>query len=1168
MHALDCMLARNAAVPEGGGPCPDMLETSMKHPLFEMAEKRPVIWDGAMGTEIQKRDPGNLDFMGCDGLNEILVLTHPDFIGDIHRAYLLAGADVIETDSFGSNPVVLAEYKIAHRTRELNREAALLARRIADEVSAVSKPRWVSGSMGPGTKLPSLGQITVAELQEGYREQVMGLLEGGVDLLQIETCQDPLQARAAVLGARSAMEAYGREVPIIVTVTVERQGTMLLGTEPSAAAATLADLEGVAAFGMNCATGPSDMSAAIRELARVTNRPLVILPNAGFPETIDGRMVYTLGPEEFAAQVADYVKDPGVAFVGGCCGTGPDHIRAIASAVSQCSMVRSGDDDGVTSNLSSLYSAVSMIQEPRPLLVGERTNANGSKVFRDLLAVNDYDAMVAVASSQADEGAHVLDVCLALAGRDEKADMVAFIPKLREAVSLPLMVDSTDPEAIEIALDLWPGRAVVNSVNLEDGGARLDRIARASRRHSAAVVALTIDEVGMAMTVDRKIEVGKRLVDLLVGKYGFAPQDILLDVLTFTLASGDESLRSAGINTLSALRRVKAELPGVLTSLGVSNISYGLKPKARRVLNSVFMHHAIEAGLDVAITNAGKILPLNAIDPELRALASDIVFDRRGAADPLSLFMDAFETRQGVDDDDGLGQTLQMDPEERLRRQVLRGDPTGLEPIILAVLANRSPLDVVNGLLLQAMAEVGELFGRGEMQLPFVLKSAQVMKTAVGILEPMMDRDKGPSRGTLVLATVAGDVHDIGKNLVDIILTNNGYRVVNLGIKQSVDRIIEAAREEKADAVGMSGLLVKSTLVMKENLQEMARRGLSLPVLLGGAALNRRFVENDLQPEYNGQVHYCKDAFDGLKVLGARAESTSAVSSARTAASKRSSPVDNAPVTRPSPVSHDVPTPSFMGIRVEKDLPLKEIARFVNRTSLFRGQWQFKRGQLSNDEWNRIVATKYEPMFQDRLARYEREGLLVPEAVWGILPANSDGDSVVVFDQTGETEVARFKFPRQQKAPFTCLADYLLPLSSSKRDLLGVQIVTLGPEISRAEALLNQAGDYQEYFYLHGVGVELAEATAEWVHARVRSALGIGSADDNDVQALIKMGYRGARYSFGYPACPNLEDQVRLLQILGAERIGVSLTEQFQMVPEQSTSAIVFHAPQAVYFSV
>jgi 5-methyltetrahydrofolate--homocysteine methyltransferase len=1131
----------------------------MSHPLLELATRRIVVLDGAMGTEIQRRAPSPGDFRGAEGCNEVLVESRPDLVLDIHRSYLDAGADVIETDSFGANAVVLREYGLASRVFELNRAAASLARQAADEASTPDRPRFVAGSVGPGTRLPSLGQATFGELRETFRDQVAGLLAGGVDAVQVETCQDPLQARAACTGANDAMEAAGRRVPLLVLVTVERNGTMLLGTEPGAAVVTLASLPGVDAFGINCATGPESMYPVLRRIASVSPLPLVVMPNAGLPENEGGTLVYRLTPGDFARHVVAFVSEFGAAFVGGCCGTTPAHIAALAGAVAGLPAPVGIGPSRLAPAASSLYQATTLRQEPLPLILGERTNANGSKEFRDRLQAGDLDGMVAVAVGQQNEGAHLLDVSLALAGRPEAADAAAFVARLRETIELPLVYDSTEPDAIEVALESWPGRAVVNSVNLEDGGARLEKVAAIARRHGAALVVLTIDEAGMAMTADAKVAVAQRAAGILCDRFGFAPCDLLVDPLTFTLASGDATLRDSAVQTLAAIRRIKEAIPGALTSLGLSNVSFGLKPPLRRVLNSVFLHHAVEAGLDAAILNAGKVVPLSAITPEHRRLAEDLLFGRYKSGDPLHAFIAAFEGAGPADD--GRPGEAPAAVSERLRRRVVRGDRSGLEADLEEALLERPPLAIVNEVLLEGMKEVGDLFGRGEMQLPFVLKSAEVVKAAVRFLEPRMERGGGACKGTLVLATVAGDVHDIGKNLVDILLSNNGYRVVNLGIRQPIEAVLEAATRESADAIGLSGLLVKSTVVMRDAAVEMRRRGVSTPLLLGGAALNERFVDEEVRPRAAGPVAYCADAFAGLKAMDELAAGRAPQPPRRPAATPRGEERPAEPEVVPAVAP---PATPFLGTRIEESPPVGELATYVNRVALFRGQWQFRKGRMTDDEWRAYAADRLEPMFRERLERYVAKGVLAPRAIWGFLAASADGDAVRVLD--GDAEVARFAFPRQPGGARLCLADFLLPGSSGRRDVIGVQLATVGPGASRREGELFDAGDFAEYLYLHGIAVELAEATAEWAHRRIREAWGIADEDARDREEVLRKGYRGCRYSFGYPACPALEDQRVLLRLLGADRLGVTLTEQLQMVPEQSTSAIVFHHPAARYF--
>lgn len=1094
----------------------------MEHPL--LASNKVVLLDGAMGTEIQR-------LYGATECNEYLVITEPDLIFEIHRSYLAAGADVIETNTFGANAIVLKEHGLEASVFELNREAAALARRAVNGF----ENRFVAGSVGPGTKLPSLGQVTFRELYDTFKEQVRGLLLGGVDAIFVETCQDPLQAKAACIAAHDAMDETGRLVPLFVLFTFEKNGKMLLGTEPGAAVVTLANLPCVDSIGINCGVGPDFMYPVLLEMNRWSPLPLVVMPNAGLPVNEGGRLVYRMSPVVFASHIESFVKEFGVAFVGGCCGTTPQHIAALAEVIRGIPLVRRGVT--LVPAVSSLYQAVTLHQEPRPTIIGERTNAAGSKEFRERLEAHDIEGMVAVAADQQREGAHLLDVSLAMSGRSEAEDAVAFLSRLREAVELPLVYDSTDLGAIEAALQSWPGRAVINSVNLEDGGSKLERIASIARRYGAALVALTIAEDGMAMETEKKVATAKRLVDILVGRFGFAPSDILVDPLTFTLASGDPSLRDSAVQTLDAIRRIKQEIPGALTSLGISNVSYGLKQSARRVLNSVFLHHAIEAGLDVAILNAGRVVSLNVIPEKIRQAAEDLLFGRYEKGDVLAAFIAMFEDRVELESEtqrDGLG------PSERLRRMVVRGERSNLEQVLDEALAHTSPMQLIDEVLIRGMREVGEAFGRGETQLPFVLRSAEVVKAAMSYLEPRLDRRSGPKKATIVLATVAGDVHDIGKNLVDILLSNNGYRVVNLGTRQPIEDVIAAAEREGAQAIGLSGLLVKSTLVMRDAVAEMRRRGIALPVLLGGAALTARFVEEEVRPIAPGPVFYCKDAFSALKVMDA------IVSGGLVNTGYAEQPSQGVTSNSGNVFVQAVEPPytPFFGTRVETP-PLPELIELIDRVALFRGQWQFRK--VSEEQWMSLVKEQLEPLLMERLTRYTDSRVLEPKAIWGFFEANSEGNTVYIWDETGGKKEP-FEFPRRGGR---CLADYVLPFSSGQRDVIGVILATVGLKVSQKEAELFKSGEYTEYLYLHGIGVELAEATAEWAYRKVLNTWGILGQK------------RGGRYSFGYAACPSVEDHVRLLTLIGAERLGVRLTETHQMIPEQTTAALVFHHPSA-----
>ena len=1146
--------------------------------LLDALDRRVLVFDGAMGTMIHAAALGPADWGGVPDCPEILNVTRPDVIEGIHAAYFEAGCDIVETNTFGGTPLVLAEFGVAERCHELNVAAAQNARRAADRYTTPEQPRFVSGSLGPGTKAPSLGQVPFRVLRDAYRQQAEGLLAGGVDLLQIETCFDILQTKAAVLGVRDALANTGQHVPVMVTVTVETVGTMLLGTEVAAVPVTLEPFDAVEILGLNCATGPDLMHEHVVTLAKLWPRRLAVLPNAGLPENRDGHAHFPLTPAQLAAAHREFVSVLGVNAVGGCCGTTPKHIAAVVAAMR--GLTPASRTPVLEPSATSLYSAATYRQEPPPLFVGERTNANGSKHFRDLLLAGKWDEMVSLAKGQQKGGAHLLDVCVAYVGRDEVADCREVLRRFATQVTLPLVLDSTEAPVLEEALQWIGGKPVINSINLEDGEGKARRVLSLCREYGAAVVALTIDERGMAKDVDTKVAVARRLYAL-CREYGVRAHDIFFDPLTFTLGAGDAEFRKAGVATIEAITRIKAELPGVNTLLGVSNISFGLKPAARHVLNSVFLHHAVQAGLDAAIVHAASITPLFKIDPEARRVAEDLVFDRRvDGVDPLHAFMALFE---GVK---AQRAEVRVDApvEERLPRHIVDGEREGLTAALDQAMAQGlTPLEIINRFLLAGMATVGELFGSGQMQLPFVLQSAEVMKAAVAHLEPFMDKVQGSERGTIVLATVKGDVHDIGKNLVDILLTNNGYKVVNLGIKQPIEVILEAAERHDAHAIGLSGLLVKSTVVMKESLEEMNRRALTRwPVILGGAALTRRYVEDDLRSRFTGQVYYASDAFDGLYLMDEIVDPEKPRKLTAIGQRPVREEVDDALEQADLSVSDDVrsdhllvsgadvpvPAPPFWGARVVEAVPLDEVVAHVNTRALFRGQWQFKQGALSLEQYEALVRDTVEPLFAEWTERCRRDALLQPQVAYGYFPCNAMGNELVIWrEPDGRTERLRFRLPRQRKNKRLCIADYFAPLGSGQVDVVALTAVTVGPRASEAAQALFQANKYTDYLYLHGLSVECAEALAEWVHRRARLELGIAS-DDGAAGPTdwFKGRYRGARYSFGYPACPALEDQGPLLELLGAERIGLSLTEEHQLVPEQSTTALVVHHPQAHYF--
>jgi 5-methyltetrahydrofolate--homocysteine methyltransferase len=1166
------------------------------NPFLASIRDRVLVADGAMGTMLHAANPTVDDYQGHEGCSEILCLTMPDVVRGIHEAYLRAGADCVETNSFGANLSALGEYGLADRIFELSQAAARLAREVADGFTTPDRPRFVLGSMGPGTKLPTLGHVSYADLREGYRLNAAGLLAGGADALIVETCQDLLQTKAAIVGARRAIAEAGREVALIAHVTVETTGTMLLGSEIGAALTALAPL-GIDLIGLNCATGPAEMSEHLRYLAQHAPIPLSVMPNAGLPELTPTGARFPLRPEELAEAMRRFVGEYGARLVGGCCGTTPDHIAAVRAAVDEVApAVRSPvREPGV----SSIYHHVPFAQDASVLMIGERTNANGSKAFREALLAGDYQKCVEIARDQARDGSHMLDLCVDYVGRDGAADMREIAGRFATASTLPIMLDSTEPAVIEAGLEALGGRCIVNSVNFEDGDGPASRYARVMpvvAEHGAAVVALTIDEEGQARTAEWKVRVASRLIDDLTGRWGLALSDILVDCLTFPISTGQEETRRDALETINAIREVAARYPGVNFTLGISNVSFGLNSAARQVLNSVFLHECVQAGLTSAIVHASKILPMSKIPERQREVALDLIYDRRRPDyDPLAAFIELFEGVDATSARQSRAAELAALPlEERLRRRIIDGERNGLEADLDAALAERPALKIINDILLEGMKTVGDLFGSGQMQLPFVLQSAEVMKTAVAYLEPHMDRVAGGGKGRIVLATVKGDVHDIGKNLVDIILSNNGYEVINIGIKQPISAILDAAEAHDADAIGLSGLLVKSTVIMKENLQEMDARGVSgrWPVLLGGAALTRAYVEDDLRSLYSGEVYYARDAFEGLalmdRVMAAKrgeavvvdAEREAALQARRARRAAQRSLVADLPSLDDDSVrsdvasSVDVPRPPFFGTRVIKGIPLADYVSMVDERALFLGQWGL-RGTRGNTgpSYEDLVETEGRPRMRYWLDRLVADQVLEAAVVYGYFPCYSEGNTLVVLDENGAAERARFTFPRQRAGRRLCIADFFRSRDSDTLDVLGIQLVTIGRPISEYAEKLRAANQYRDYFEVHGLSVQLAEALAEHWHKRVRSELvlpsgeTVASYDPPTLAGILGTDYRGCRYSFGYPACPDLEDRAKIAALLDPGRIGVELSEEFQLDPEQSTDAIIVHHPEASYFN-
>ncbi len=1183
---------------------------------LEALAQRVLIFDGAMGTNIQRLNLTAADFGGEQyyGCNDVLVITRPDVIEQIHASFLAVGCDVIETNTFRANRTTLREYGLHDRVIEINRAAAMLARRVADRFSTPEHPRFVAGSIGPSGMLPSssdpvLSNIPFAELADVFREQAIGLIEGGVDLLLIETSQDILEVKAAVFGIRQAFRETNVRLPIQAQVTLDTTGRMLLGTDIAAALVTLEALD-VDVLGLNCSTGPEHMYEPARYLGEHSHLPVSIIPNAGLPiNDGSGNAIYPLQPEPMANDLRTFVADFGVNVVGGCCGTTPEHLAAIVAALTPSlsplpspnvgrgegaggggralpqpltlipgrdgwPRLRRASDAGAPRRpmASSAMRAVSLIQDPPPTLIGERINSQGSRKVKQLLLSEQYDAILEIARSQVEGGAHLLDVCVALTERaDEAEQMRTVVRLLAQSVEAPLVIDTTEPKVVQAALESYPGRAIVNSINLENGRERIDAVVPLVKAHGAAVIALTIDEEGMAYTAARKLAIARRIYEICIHEYGLEPSDLIFDALTFTLTTGQEELRRSAIETMEGIRQIKRELPGVLTSLGVSNISFGLNPRARGVLNSVFLYHCVQAGLDMAIVNPAHITPYAEIPADQRELAEDLIFDRR--PDALARYIAYFEqTAQEAEQPAAEDPTAGMTAEERIHWQIVHRKKEGIEALLDEVLARRTPVAVLNEVLLPAMKEVGDRFGAGELILPFVLQSAEVMKRAVAHVERFLERRDGASKGTVVLATVYGDVHDIGKNLVKTILSNNGYVVHDLGKQVPVNVIIDKAVEVNATAIGLSALLVSTSRQMPLCVQELHRRGLKFPVLIGGAAINRRFGRRILFVEdgvpYEPGVFYCKDAFEGLAVMDAlvdeerRAELLKRI--VREAWDEVQGAVSRQPsaVSRPgrnlwSPEAAPVPKPPFWGPRVLKHIPLAEVFPLVDRDELFRLSWGAK--NTHGEAWEELRA-----QFEQRLARMEAHALahgwLRPQAVYGYFPCQSEGDELIVYAPDSAMagrprEIARFGFPRQEGGDGLCIADYFAPTDSGQMDVVAFQVVTVGSEATERFDALQAAGDYSEAYYTHGLAVQTAEATAEWLHRRIRQELDIGD--------------RGKRYSWGYPACPDLEDHAKVFRLLPAEReLGMSLTSAFQLVPEQSTAAIVVHHPQARYFSV
>ena len=1152
--------------------------------LREALKKRVVIADGAMGTMLQNRNPTLADFENHEGCNEILNVTRPDIVKAVHSEYLKAGVDAIETNTFGANFANLAEYGIEDRIFELAFAGAKIARELADEFSTPGNPRWVLGSLGPGTKLPTLGHTTYQNLKDAYSTASKGLIQGGVDAILIETTQDLLQAKAAINGAREAIKLSKTDIVLIAQVTVETNGTMLMGSEIGAALNALEPL-GIDLIGLNCATGPAEMSEHLRVLSKGASVGISVMPNAGLPILGKNGAHYPLTPIELASSLKQFVADYKVNLIGGCCGTTPAHMKEVVKQIHGSE----NSNRSVTREVgaSSLYQFVGFKQDNTYLAIGERANANGSKAFKEALLKEDWQSCVEIGRDQIRDGAHMLDLSVDYVGRDGEADMKELAFRFATTSTLPIVLDSTEPSVLKAGLEQLGGRSVINSVNYEDGDGDKSRFAKIMPlvvEHGAAVIALTIDEHGQARDADWKLKVARRLISDLTGKWGLRTCDILIDCLTFPIATGQEETRKDGIETLKAIKQLKEEFPEVQTTLGVSNISFGLNPAARIVLNSVFLAEAVKAGLDSAIVHPSKITPMNRIAPEQMKLALDLVYDRREydkygeiTYDPLTKFLELFENVQVHSSKESRSAELAALPlEERLKRRIIDGEKVGLLEDLQTALGKGVPaITIINDYLLSGMKTVGELFGKGEMQLPFVLQSAEVMKTAVAYLEPHIEKTDEKGRGKILLATVKGDVHDIGKNLVDIILSNNGYDTVNIGIKQTVNEIIDAALKNDVDVIGMSGLLVKSTVIMKENLQELQSRGLAekWPIVLGGAALTRSYVEQDLSEQFPGTVRYAKDAFEGLKLMDLLMGIKKGVAGVelpplkpRRTVKRETGLLKEIDLVR-SDVSavNPVPMAPFFGSKVVKGIALADYVQMLDERALFLGQWGLK-----GKDFEVMAEEQGRPRLRSLLNEVQSKGWLNAAVVYGYFPCISEGNDLIVLHHEGplkDQERVRFTFPRQSRDRRLCLSDFFKSRSSGEVDVVSFQVVTMGDSISRAINQLFQKNLYREYLELHGLSVQLTESLTEHWHARTREELAIDGEDSSTLEEIFSQGYQGSRYSFGYPACPDLEQQAQIFELLEPERIGVTLSDEFQLHPEQSTSSIVLHHPEAKYFN-
>ncbi|MDQ7060190.1 MAG: methionine synthase [Sulfurimonas sp.] len=1160
-----------------------------KQYILQTIKTRPLIIDGAMGTQLQQRDdqiPKDA-WENNEGCNELLNVTCPDILREIYSAYLTSGADFITTNTFGSFSWVLDEYQIGHRAYELTKAGAALVKKECEKVSTPEHQRFCLGSVGPGTKLPSLGHITYDEMYKGYTEFCLALIDGGVDVFLLETCQDPLQIKAALHACQEANKQKNTEIPIMVSVTIELSGTMLIGTDAETIATILEPFD-ILSLGFNCGTGPEQVLKHVRTLSEVWHKPISVHSNAGLPQNRGGYTYYPMGPDEFVKQQEKFMDFDGVSFLGGCCGTTPQHIRALVDKTT--TLTPKPASGSHPTSIASLFSTAALMQEPAPLLMGERSNATGSKAFKELLLAEDYEGTLTVAQQQVRAGAHAIDVNVGFAGRDETKDMNAVIGMYNQKIVLPLMPDSTQTTGLETALKNIGGKPILNSVNLEDGEGKFDDVCALAKKFGASLVCLTIDEVGMAKTVEDKIKVAERIIDLATSRHGIKKEDLVFDVLTFTLASGDEEYWDAAINTIEAIRELRTRHPEVGTTLGLSNISFGLDKDTRPYLNSMFLNYCIEAGLTSVIINVKHIIPINKISEIDQEVCNNLIFNTKPKGAALFEFIEHFSTKEALDTDLEDAEYLAMTTEEKIAKLLMDGDKARMIPLVEEARHTILPEVIVNEILIDAMKVVGELFGSGQMQLPFVLQSAETMKKTVDHLNPFLPKVEKTVDTTLALGTVKGDVHDVGKNLVDIILSNNGYKVQNLGIKVELDTFLETLEQGHISAFGMSGLLVKSTQVMQENLKILKEKGIKLPILLGGAALTRTFIDDFCRPFYDGPIFYCKDAFDGVTAMS-RIEAGNFDTDLH---GKDTEPKEKKVVKEIiiPPFSElkmprrdvKVPTPPFWGRREIKltEQQIEMVFEWINHKILFKSRWGYSSKGMTKEAHAKQLDEVVWPAYEKLKAEFLDKKIFEPTIIYGYWPCRSDDNKLLLFNEeegyNSDSEIntsplesrkkdaiKEFHFPRQRKAPHRALSDFF---HNDRDDVIALTCVSAGSKISDAERLIMDAGDYTDYYQFHGLGVELAEALAEIAHKQIRLDLNISDNEGSKLSDVQMNKYQGSRYSFGYAACPDLELNRPLFDLLKPEEFGIELSETFQIHPEQSTSALVVYHPNATYYNV